>query len=128
MDNKFTESFKADRALEAHIAGKLGIDVADNDRGVRDIVNQIVRIRFEYGRKAKQLEQAAERMAEDLARTAREAGKARQNARYSINSLGVLQGQGPNLDRLCGELEILSDHLALIEGPWDCDKVGVEHA
>jgi len=127
MDTKFDRIFQADKALEAHICGKLGIDPADN-RGVRDIVNQIIRIRSEFSRKAEQFRDAANRTAEDLQRAAGQADKALANERFSINSLGVLQGRGPDLDRMAGELQLLSDHLALIEGPWETDRVGVVYS
>lgn len=126
MNTKFVNIFSAERDLTAHIADKLGItqDV-EADKGIRSIVNQIIRARSEYGRKAEQVRNAADRIATDMARVSREANAALLNSHYSINSLGVLQGQGPDMDRLCGELQILSDHLALIEDPWDCGEVGV---
>lgn len=127
MDNKFTSPYTADDALYAHICGKLSIDPVTNpkDRGVRDIVSQIIRTRSDFSRKAEQVQDAAEWMAREMEATAREAAKAQQNSPYSINNLGVVQGRGSNLDRLCGELQMLSDQLALVETPWDCGEVGV---
>lgn len=33
---------------------------------------------------------------------------------YTLNSLGVLQGQGPEIDRLCGVISVLRDILEVM--------------
>jgi hypothetical protein len=48
------------------------------------------------------LVEAMERLAADLAR---EAGRLRDNPDRTVNSLGVVQGRGANVDRLCALLD-----------------------
>jgi hypothetical protein len=48
------------------------------------------------------LVEAMERLADDLAR---EAGRLRDNADRTVNSLGVVQGRGMDVDRLCALLD-----------------------
>ncbi len=119
MNPKFNDIFKQHTKVTAHLVGTTGMDSVSAERAA----HLILEARKRYVWAAEAVEQAADRIEQDMQRTRREAQRAANGESSSINSLGVLQGSGPDLDRKCALLGTASDNLGTIESTFDVSEV-----
>lgn len=71
----------------------------------------------DYERRQHKLASSLISMGEELLREAKRLADAPDFSNFAIpvNSLGVLQGRGPDIDRQCGELSVLFDVVKLLQ-------------